>query len=220
MAGRFFAAALLAMTMAGCRADTGNDDAAPAAGQQTDQPATQPMQPPPMQAGGGMEIEVDVAARQLHVYRGGQRVESHPVAVGSTEWPTQTGEWTISQVVFNPEWVPPDEEWARDEERTPPGDPDNPLGRAQLVYDAPRSIHGTNAPESLGQAVSHGSIRVANDVAVQLARQVMDAGGAQRDETFFRQVEQDRSRRETIDIPNPVPIRVVSGSGAGQARGS
>jgi lipoprotein-anchoring transpeptidase ErfK/SrfK len=215
MITRFAVLAALAGSLAlgGCRADDRAD-------QDTDlQTDIQPMPDQQMQPGqpgqtgqvqGDMRIEVDLDARQLYVYRGGQRVESHPVAVGSAEWPTPTGEWTIGQVVFNPEWIPPDQEWAEDRERKDPGDPDNPLGHAQLVYAAPNSIHGTNAPESLGQAVSHGSIRVSNDVAVRLARQVMEAGGATRDESFFQRVEQDRSRRESVNIPNPVPIRVVS----------
>jgi lipoprotein-anchoring transpeptidase ErfK/SrfK len=172
------------------------------------QPPPQPGQPGQMGQQGDMRIEVDISSRQLHVYRGGQIAESHPVAVGSAEWPTPTGEWTIGQVVFNPEWIPPDEEWAKDEKRTPPGDPENPLGRAQLVYSPPNTVHGTNEPNSLGMAVSHGSIRVANDVAVRLARQVMEAGGATRDDAFFRQVEQNRTQRESVSIPNPVPIRV------------
>jgi lipoprotein-anchoring transpeptidase ErfK/SrfK len=160
---------------------------------------------------GEMRLEVNLAARELHVYRDGQQVATHPVAVGSSEWPTPTGEWTIGQVVWNPRWIPPDEEWAEDEEEVEPGDPDNPLGRAQLVYRAPNSIHGTNAPESLGQAVSHGSIRVSNEVAQQLARQVMEAGGAGRDEAFYERVRNNRSERVAVDIPNPVPIRVVDG---------
>jgi lipoprotein-anchoring transpeptidase ErfK/SrfK len=83
--------------------------------------------------------------------------------------------------VWNPRWVPPREEgWAEDEKVSEPGAPDNPLGRAQLVYDAPRSIHGTDEPESLGKAASHGSIRVANSVATKLARMVMEAGGPAR----------------------------------------
>ncbi|CAN5664146.1 hypothetical protein BH23GEM9_BH23GEM9_31240 [soil metagenome] len=203
------------LVVSGCRVTDRTDEDATldTTGQQTGMPPAQPAQPmpPQQQPQGEMRIEVNLAARELHVYRGGQRVETHPVAVGSSEWPTPTGEWSIGQVVFNPEWIPPDEAWAEDEERKAPGDPKNPLGRAQLVYRAPNSIHGTNAPESLGQAVSHGSIRVSNEVAVQLARQVMDAGGASRDESFFRQVEQDRTRRESVSIPNPVPIRVVSG---------
>jgi lipoprotein-anchoring transpeptidase ErfK/SrfK len=158
-----------------------------------------------------MRIEVDLAARQLHVYRNGQRAETHRVAVGSREWPTRTGEWTIDRVVWNPRWVPPDEEWAEDEEPKEPGDPDNPLGRAQLVYDAPRTIHGTNQPESIGQAVSHGSIRVTNEVAMQLARQAMEAGGATRDEAWFRRVRENRSQNEEVSLPRPIPIRVHQG---------
>lgn len=155
-----------------------------------------------------MRIEVDVNARQLHVIRRGERVAAHAVAVGSERWPTEKGEWTIKQVVFNPDWVPPDESWAEEREPRESGDPKNPLGRAQLVYDAPRSIHGTNQPSSIGKPVSHGSIRLPNDVIVQLAKQVMEAGGAGRDDAWFRQAQQNRRRKQVVDLPRPVPIRV------------
>jgi hypothetical protein len=173
--GTALAAAMLAL--GGCGGDEGGDQAgsgtvqtAPAPTMQVDsqqaQPAPTPPPPPP-----DLRLEVNVAQRELYVYRNDQRIATHPVAVGTSEWPTRTGEWTIGQVVFNPRWTPPtDESWAEDEAVKEPGDPENPLGRAQLVYDAPRSIHGTNEPESLGKAESHGSIRIANDVAVRLAR--------------------------------------------------
>lgn len=174
-------------------------------------PLPAPGTAPGQQDGAPMRIEVDIAARQLHVYRDGQRTETHPVAVGSSEWPTRTGEWTIGQVVWNPRWVPPEEAWAEDEEPTEPGDPDNPLGVAQLIYDAPRTIHGTNEPSSVGQAVSHGSIRVTNEVAAQLARQAMEAGGAPRDEAWFRRVQDNRTRSEEVTLSRPIPIRVHDG---------
>jgi lipoprotein-anchoring transpeptidase ErfK/SrfK len=204
--------ALMVAMLAGCETDRGADTTVVQTGADTVgmQPTTgmQPgMQP---QTEPDMRLEVNIAQRELYVYRGGQRVETHPVAVGSDEWPTPTGEWTIGQVIWNPRWVPPrDEEWAEDEEEQEPGSPDNPLGRAQLVYDIPNSIHGTNAPESLGQAVSHGSIRVSNEVAMSLARQVMEAGGAQRDEAWYRSARENRTQRQEVSIPNPVPIRVV-----------
>ncbi|HSJ25336.1 MAG TPA: L,D-transpeptidase, partial [Longimicrobiales bacterium] len=144
--------------------------------QDPNQTGTQPMPPP--DPAGEMRIEVNLQARELYVYRNNQRTATHSVAVGSSEWPTRTGEWTIDEVVLNPRWVPPEEEWAEDEEPAEPGDDDNPLGAAQLIYDAPRSIHGTNEPGSIGQAVSHGSIRVTNEVALELAREAMRAGGA------------------------------------------
>ena len=155
-----------------------------------------------------MRIEVDLAARQLYVIRGGARVATHPVAVGSTEWPTQTGEWKIVQTVWNPEWTPPDESWAEEREPRKPGDPKNPLGRIQLVYDPPRSIHGTNVPSSIGKAVSHGSIRVTNEVGVQLAKMVNEAGGAAKDEAWYAAAQANRTEKQIVDLPNPIPIRV------------
>jgi lipoprotein-anchoring transpeptidase ErfK/SrfK len=204
----------MALMLGGCeRGDRGPDRVAVDTGTEIGQagPGVQPGAAPPPRVEPDLRLEVDVSARELHVLRGGQRVATHPVAVGRSEWPTRPGEWTIGQVVWNPEWIPPDEEWAEDEERKAPGDPENPLGRAQLVYDPPRTIHGTNEPGSIGQAVSHGSIRVTNEVAVDLARQVMEAGGAGRDDDFYRRMRENRTERVSVNIPNPVPIRVHGG---------
>ena len=155
-----------------------------------------------------MRLEVDLAARKLYVYDGDQRIATQSVAVGSPQWPTQTGQWTVKQVIWNPEWIPPDETWA--EQRTPkkPGAPDNPLGRAQLVYDPPRTIHGTNEPSSIGKNVSHGSIRLPNAVIVALGKQLMEASGAHRDDAWYRRVQQNRTEKVVVDLPQRVPIRV------------
>jgi hypothetical protein len=197
-------AIICTVLLGGCVIEKNSDDDAAATTSQN-QPAPAP-QPP------DLRLEVNLGQRQLHVYRGDQHLASHPVAVGSKEWPTPTGEWTISQVVFNPRWVPPKEEsWAKDEKVAEPGDPDNPLGVVQLVYNLPNTIHGTNEPSSLGKAVSHGSIRIANEVGVELAKQIMQAGGASRDDNWVQQVLNNRTQRVDVDIPNPVPIRVVDG---------
>jgi lipoprotein-anchoring transpeptidase ErfK/SrfK len=212
--------AAAALALGGCvvQDKTGDDQTAagggttvtqqqPPAGQPAATPAPAPALPPP-----DLRLEVNVAERELYVYRNDQRVATHPVAVGTREWPTQTGEWTIGQVVWNPRWTPPtDESWAEDEEVKEPGAPDNPLGHAQLVYDAPRSIHGTNEPESLGKAESHGSIRIANGAAVELARMVMESGGAGKDDAWYQNARGNRKERVEVAIPNPIPIRVVAG---------
>ena len=155
-----------------------------------------------------MRLEVDTKARQLHVYKGDQRLATHPVAVGSPEWPTKTGEWYVTQVVLNPEWIPPDESWAEQREPQKPGDPKNPLGHAQLIYDPPRTIHGTNEPATIGKAVSHGSIRLDNAVITQLARQAMEEGGAAKDEAWFQRVQANPTQKEIVDLPQQIPIRV------------
>ena len=155
-----------------------------------------------------LRLEVDLAARRLYVIKGDRRLATHPVAVGSPEWPTKTGEWNVTQVVFNPEWIPPDETWAEQRERRAPGDPKNPLGAAQLVYDPPRSIHGTNEHASIGRAVSHGSIRLSNAVITQLARQAMEEGGVAKDDAWFQRVQANRAQKEVVDLARQIPIRV------------
>jgi lipoprotein-anchoring transpeptidase ErfK/SrfK len=200
----------LAMLLAGCVIDTDNDS--------DEAPATSPPPPSTSPAAGtqpqtsDLRIEINLAGRRVNVFRGAQQIGSYPAAVGSEKWPTPTGEWAIGQVIFNPRWVPPpNEEWAEDEEIAEPGEPDNPLGIVQLVYDAPNSIHGTNEPESLGKAVSHGSVRVSNDVGVALAKLVMQAGGAAEDESVVQEALRNKNKRVEIRIPRPVPVRVTAG---------
>jgi lipoprotein-anchoring transpeptidase ErfK/SrfK len=156
-----------------------------------------------------LRVLVDISDRELRLFDGQRLAQRHPVAVGTKRWPTPTGSWNIHQVDINPEWVPPrDEEWAKDEKTTGPGDPDNPLGRARLVYRKPNTIHGTNDLESVGTAASHGSIRVTNDVVLQLAQTFLKAGGSWRGDQWFQGMTANRTREFEIKLQKPIPIIV------------
>ena len=208
------------LLVGGCTVSDANDNrtadsAATAASVTPVTPATQPAQaatdsaatatPTPSAT---MRVEVDLKARKLYLLENGNRTATYSVAVGSSEWPTQTGEWTIKQVVFNPEWTPPDESWAEEREPRKSGDPKNPLGRAQLVYDLPRTIHGTNAPASIGKAVSHGSIRMNNTDVVALAKRILDGTGAGKDAAWYQRAAEQRTEKQVVDLTSPVPIKV------------
>src|SRR5689334_17057390 len=66
-----------------------------------------------------MRLEVDLAAKQLTAFDGDQQIATYRIATGSPQWPTQTGQWEVKQVVWNPEWIPPKEEqWAEDKNRS------------------------------------------------------------------------------------------------------
>jgi lipoprotein-anchoring transpeptidase ErfK/SrfK len=155
-----------------------------------------------------LRLEVDVDARKLRVYEGGRVTATYPVAVGSKAWPTQRGEWTVKQVIVNPAWIPPDETWAEEREPKDPGAPDNPLGRAQLVYDPPRTVHGTDQPASIGTATSHGSIRMTNASIVQLAKRVLAVSGSDKGSTWVDGALANRHEKAVADLPHPVTIRV------------
>jgi lipoprotein-anchoring transpeptidase ErfK/SrfK len=174
-------------------------------------PAAQPVELPGG-PGGPLTMEISLRDRQLYVLENGSVTATHPVAIGQDEYPTPPGEYRIDTVILNPEWIPPDSEWAADEERAAPGDPENPLGHAQLVYQRPYSIHGTYDDASLGTAASHGSVRVSNRVAEELAELAMRHGGVQRPEEEVRLGRENRSRERTNRLPNPIPLSIYERS--------
>jgi lipoprotein-anchoring transpeptidase ErfK/SrfK len=108
-------------------------------------------------------IEVDLSNRRLTLFRGGRPVLGAPVAIGSSATPTPTGRYYVNQ-------------------RLIPGDRTGPFGPGAVGISAfsnvltgwtqggPIAIHGTNAPWSIGQAVSNGCIRLQNPVLVRVFR--------------------------------------------------
>ena len=113
------------------------------------------------------------------------------------------------QVDINPEWIPPkDEEWAEDRDPKKPGAADNPLGRVRLVYRMPNTIHGTYDKESLGTATSHGSIRIDNEVGLQLAQMLLKAGGSWQGDPWFQQMLANKTKEFEIKLRKPIPIAV------------
>lgn len=160
------------------------------------------------QEAGEVRFVVDKSDREVRVFRGDEQIRTHDVAVGSSEHETPTGEWTFDRVDLNPEWIPPDSEWAEDRERKAPGAPGNPMGRARLVFNMPYTIHGTDNLDSLGKAVSHGSIRVANENVIPLAELLLKAGGAWEGEQWFRKMAENRNEEYQIELPEDVRIEV------------
>lgn len=156
-----------------------------------------------------LRLVVDISERNVQVMNGDGVLATHDVAVGTEEWPTPTGDYAFHRVDLNPEWVPPKEEkWAEDETTKAPGDPENPMGRARLVYRMPNTIHGTDDLASLGKASSHGSIRVANEVVLQLAQMLLKAGGAWEGDQWFQQMAQNRTEEFQIPLEQNIPIKV------------
>lgn len=208
-------AVVVPIIVCGC-VEAGDEGAAPSAAERAPAPTPPPDTAAPVDTAlpsraavaDRLRLEIDVSERELRVYEGAELVETHPVAVGTSEYPTPTGSYSITQVVWNPEWIPPDSPWAEEEPPAAPGDPDNPLGRAQLVFDLPYTIHGTEDTGSLGKAASHGSVRVSNRVIVDLARRTMEAGGAPRPESFYDEVRRRRTEKRVIDLPQPVPLEI------------
>jgi lipoprotein-anchoring transpeptidase ErfK/SrfK len=85
------------------------------------------------------------------------------------------GTHTISRKAEWPDWTPPPEMIQRQPylPRFMAGGPGNPMGAAALYIGATvYRIHGTNAPETIGQAVSSGCFRLVNEDVADLYSRV------------------------------------------------
>jgi lipoprotein-anchoring transpeptidase ErfK/SrfK len=108
--------------------------------------------------------------RRVYVYAGEKEVSSYPVAVGKPGWETPLGKFEVLTMEENPIFKS-----FKSGRVVAPG-PENPLGvrwigiwtdgKTQLGF------HGTNEPELIGQAVSHGCIRMMNKDVTRLYQQV------------------------------------------------
>jgi lipoprotein-anchoring transpeptidase ErfK/SrfK len=106
-------------------------------------------------------LEVDLSRHRVSLFRDGRLVLRTIAATGTPGTPTPTGSYYVDQRFrisdsggeFGPAAIgisafsPVLQEWAQ---------------------GGPIAIHGTNAPSSVGQAVSHGCLRVHNRVAWRL----------------------------------------------------
>ena len=156
-----------------------------------------------------VQLQVDLSARTLSVIQGGEVVQTYPVAIGKPSYPTPKGTFNIRRIIWNPRWVPPDSKWAKNKIARGPGDPKNPMGRVKIFFSEPDYyIHGTREVDSLGQAESHGCLRMRNSDVIELAQTVMAAGGKPAEAGFVRRViNRVRSTRE-VRLSSPVQVQI------------
>ncbi len=107
----------------------------------------------------GPVVIVDRGNFRLTWFRAGKKI-TFPIAVGSPEHPTPTGNYHVIEKQKNPTWFPPDSPWAAGLGPVPPG-VSNPLGTRWIGTSAPAiGMHGTPQSGSIGSRASHGCIRM------------------------------------------------------------
>lgn len=108
-------------------------------------------------------VYVDLQARTLSVRSGDELIVRSPVAIGTDENPTPIGTFYVTDKLETPL----------------PGGAYGPYAFGLSGYsetltefaggDGQIGIHGTDDPSSIGQAISHGCVRLPNDVIEELA---------------------------------------------------
>jgi L,D-transpeptidase YbiS len=135
----------------------------------------------------GSVITVDVSTNRAYFFRDGELIRSSPAATGSDKvlrkgskvwwFRTPRGRHTVVRKVKDPVWTKPDWAFIEEGKKVPP--PDSPLrkekgtmGKYALDLGDRVMIHGTNDPKSIGRRVSHGCIRLPNDMLSFLWKEV------------------------------------------------
>ena len=125
---------------------------------------------------GPFHASISKSEHVLHLYLQDVYVRSFRVALGA-EGKTPTGLWKVVRRQANPDWVDPNtgKRWHQD-------DPANPIGEYWIGLEGIEGacvgavgygIHGTNEPETIGQDVSLGCVRLAPDDIEQVYRALL-----------------------------------------------
>jgi lipoprotein-anchoring transpeptidase ErfK/SrfK len=155
-----------------------------------------------------LQLQVDLSERELVVLVDGEERERFAVAVGKESYPTPEGGFTIRKVIWNPSWVPPNSKWAKGKTAKPAGHPENPMKRVKMFFKEPDYyIHGTADDESLGEAASHGCIRMNEEDVTRLAQLVMEEGGKPMPEPWYRRLLRTKATR-VVYLEKPIPIKI------------
>lgn len=115
-------------------------------------------------------IVVDTNEKRLYFVLPNKRAIKYGVGVGRPGF-AWAGQKNITRKAEWPGWTPPPQMLKRrpDLPRHMPGGEGNPLGaRAMYLGTSLYRIHGSNEPETIGQAVSSGCIRMLNEDVVDL----------------------------------------------------
>jgi L,D-transpeptidase ErfK/SrfK len=111
------------------------------------------------------KLVVDLSDRKVRLFEKNKVKATYAIAIGQEGWETPVGQFKVFQMIENPTWQHP-----ITGEKIPAGDKDNPLGKRWIGFTSQGNLligfHGTKDYSVLGQAVSHGCLRMKNaDVA-------------------------------------------------------
>jgi lipoprotein-anchoring transpeptidase ErfK/SrfK len=119
-------------------------------------------------------VVIDTGNTFLYLVLNGREALRYGIGVGREGF-TWSGEQSVTRKTEWPDWRPPSDMLSRQPylPRFMAGGPGNPLGaRAMYLGETEYRIHGTNNPDTIGQRVSSGCIRLTNEDIADLYSRV------------------------------------------------
>jgi lipoprotein-anchoring transpeptidase ErfK/SrfK len=122
-------------------------------------------------------VKIDTKTTILEVFEADKLIAAYPVSIGSSQTASPIGEWKVRGIAKLPRFRY-DKEMLKHGQRSgnfhvlPPG-PNSQVGVIWIALNKKGiGLHGTNEPETIGRAASHGCVRLTNWDVVHLAQKV------------------------------------------------
>jgi murein L,D-transpeptidase YcbB/YkuD len=131
-----------------------------------------------------IRITLNVPSFRLTLWQNGKEVKSYYVGVGRKEFPLYIGDRSATQIIWNPDWIPPTSDWVRQMPGVQPGevikasDARNPLGKLKIPLGDSYLIHQAAKASDVGNLVSHGCVRMPLPLLYDLAEKIIAARSA------------------------------------------
>jgi len=160
---------------------------------------------------GSLKITLNVPAFQMTLWQNGKEVKSYPVGVGMKAFPVFIGKREASQIIWNPDWIPPSSNWVKDDKTVKPGevikasDKRNPLGKIKIPLGYGYLIHQAKGAGDLGNLVSHGCVRVLQADLYDLSEKIVAANSLS---ITPKEIAIAKRTKKTFIAQNDLPIPV------------
>ena len=130
---------------------------------------------------GDIRLTINIPAFQTTLWQSGKEVRIYEIGIGRKEFQLPSGLRYARQIIFNPDWIPPDSEWVYEHdvepgERVEADDPRNPLGKIKIpIGGGGILIHQAFKASDIGHLVSHGCVRVRLNELYELIDRIIAA---------------------------------------------
>ena len=163
---------------------------------------------------GDIKLTLNVPAFQLTLWQNGKEVKSYPVGVGMKEFPIYVGMRAATQIIWNPDWIPPASDWVEGSKTVKVGeiikasDKRNPLGKVKIPLGLGYLIHQAHGADDLGSLVSHGCVRVMQSDLYDLAEKITAARSLS---TTPEEIANAKRTKNTFtaEIDSPIPVEIT-----------
>ena len=128
-----------------------------------------------------VRVTVDVPSFRLTLWQNGREVKTYKIGVGLRDYPISISERKVTEIIWNPAWIPPDSDWVGERKGVRAGevikasDRRNPLGKLKIPLGSGYLIHEAKGAGDLGSLVSHGCVRMMRADLYDLAEKIVAA---------------------------------------------